>query len=116
MNGKTFARLAAVAAACGMSLTAGLGGADAHPAASPIDSAVEQLGAAVGPDPAARAGVGALANSAQLIAAAGLDHIAGGFTPFWYQAPTFGCGTNFPVSLTAVAGAAGTRAGPRHRR
>ncbi|MFJ1457742.1 hypothetical protein [Nocardia sp. N2S4-5] len=107
MNGKTFARLAAVAAACGMSVATGLGSVAAEPAASPIDAAVEQLGAVVGPDPAAQAGVGALANSAQLIAAAKLDHIAGGFTPFWYQAPTFGCGTNFPISLTAVAGAAG---------
>ncbi|WP_024799907.1 hypothetical protein [Nocardia sp. BMG51109] len=107
MNGKTFARLAAVAAACGLSAAATLGSATAEPAESPIDTAIEQLTATAGTDPAAREGVGSLANTAHLISAAKLDHVAGGFTPFWYQAPTFGCGPNVPISLTAVAGNAG---------
>ncbi|GAB2725721.1 hypothetical protein [Nocardia thraciensis] len=107
MNGKTFARLAAVAAACGLSAAATFGNAAAEPPASPIDTALERLTAEAGADTAARAGVDSLAKTAHLISAAKLDDIAGGFTPFWYQAPTFGCGTNFPVSLTAVAGAAG---------
>ncbi|MBB5912392.1 hypothetical protein BJY24_001259 [Nocardia transvalensis] len=107
MNGKTFARLATAAAACGLTAAATLGSATADPAATPVDAGIEQLTATAGNDPAAREAVGSLANTAHLISAAKLDHIAGGFTPFMYQAPTFGCGTNFPVSLTAVAGAAG---------
>ncbi|MCM6775782.1 hypothetical protein NDR87_17930 [Nocardia sp. CDC159] len=112
MTGRTIARLAATAAALGIGVAATLGSATAEPAKSPLDTAIERLTTAAGPDPAARAGVESTAKAARLITAVRLEHIAGGFTPFAYQAPTIGCGNGF-VTLTAASGVSG-EPGPNH--
>ncbi|MFI5777832.1 hypothetical protein [Nocardia sp. NPDC051570] len=106
MTVRTIARLAATAAALGIATAATFAGADAEPAKSPLDTAIDQLTAAAGPDPAAHVGVESVAKAAHLITAARIDHIAGGFAPFAYQAPTIGCGDNF-VTLTAASGVSG---------
>ncbi|RDI68654.1 hypothetical protein [Nocardia pseudobrasiliensis] len=106
MTGRTIARLAATAAAVGIGTAATLGSATAEPAKSPLDTAIDQLTATAGPDPAAHAGADSVAKVARLITAAHLDRIAGGFAPFAYQAPTIGCGDSF-ITLTAASGVSG---------
>ncbi|KZM71493.1 hypothetical protein IU494_09185 [Nocardia terpenica] len=111
MNGRTLARLAATAAALGVGAAATLGSTAAQPPSpprSPLDLAIEKLTAAAGHDPAAQAGVSTVAKTAHLITAVKLDFIAGGFQPFWFTSPTFGCGDN-GVTMTSVTGTAGAQ-------
>ncbi len=105
MNGRIIARLAAVAACAAIGTATGLGTATAAPSAT--DTAIDHLTTAVGSDTAARKAVRTLAESAHLLTAAKLDHIAGAFQPFWFSSPTFGCPGN-PVTMTVASGVAGS--------
>ncbi|MQY28664.1 hypothetical protein [Nocardia aurantia] len=107
VNGRTMARLAATTAALGIGAAAAVGSTLAQPIPTPLDAAIDRLTAAAAPDPASRTAVTAVANAAELVAASGLDHIAGGFTPFLTQATTMGCGRDLPLTTTVVTGAAG---------
>ncbi|MEU8898476.1 hypothetical protein [Nocardia sp. NPDC048505] len=111
MNGSTIAR--ATAAVTALSIGAVL--STTHPAAAEpgvpdIDGAVTQLVDKAGPDPTAQAGVGALAQYTKLVNVAELRAITPGWTPFAYAAPTFGCGSNGPITtIIAAANAEGPR-------
>ncbi|WP_036494201.1 hypothetical protein [Nocardia sp. BMG111209] len=113
MNGRTMARLAATTAALGIGAAATVGSTLAQPTPTPLDSAIDRLTAAAGTDPASRAAVDEVAQTARLAAASRIDAIAGGFTPFLTQSTTMGCGRDFPVTTTVVTGAAGVP-GPDH--
>ena len=120
MNGRTLARLAAVAACIGLGTATAVGTGTAAPAPSPatpthspatpahspMDTAIDHLDAAAGTNAAAKAAVTKLTETARLLTASKLDHIAGAFQPFFFSAPTFGCPGN-PVSLTIASGEAG---------
>lgn len=103
MNGRTIA-LAAVAA-----LTLGVGAAaTAIPAvadseAVPIAEAITELTERAGEDPTAQAGVGALSQYTKLVDVAQLRDISGAWAPFAYAAPTFGCGSNGPITTIIAA-------------
>jgi hypothetical protein len=115
VNGRTIARLAATAAVFGVGAAATLGStvqggpgrASADPATSPLDVGIDQLTTAAGTDPTAQSGVTLLGKTARLISAAKLDRISGGFQPFWFAAPTVGCGGGFPVTMTVFSGVSG---------
>ncbi len=112
MNGRTIARAAATLSALGIGAVLSFGGAAAEPAAT-VDSALTGLVDKAGEDAAAQAGVGALHDYAGLVDLPQLRHIAASFVPFAYAAPTFGCGSNGPIT-TIIA--AGTTDGPnRHQ-
>ncbi|MFC3962552.1 hypothetical protein [Nocardia jiangsuensis] len=106
MKRKSTARIAATAASIGMTLAlAGVlaGGAGADTEATVRDR-IAELTAAAGEDASARAGVGALRDYTELVDVAALRDIAGSFTPFAYAAPTFGCGSNGPITTIIAAG------------
>ncbi|MQY19952.1 hypothetical protein [Nocardia macrotermitis] len=105
MNGRIFARLAALAACVGIGTATVFGTAAAAPSAT--DTAIDHLTATAGKDAAAKNAVSKLAKSAHLLTAAKLDHIAGAFQPFWFSSPTFGCPGN-PVTMTVSSGVAGS--------
>jgi hypothetical protein len=111
VNGRTLARVAAVAVCAGIGATTVLGTAAADPAPAakptPTDTAIAQLTKAAGSDKAAQAGVSQLARTARVLTAAKLDHIAGAFQPMWFSSPTFGCPGN-PVTMTLASGEAGS--------
>lgn len=106
MKRKSTARVAATAASLGMSLAmAGVlaGGASAD-TESTVRDRIAELTAAAGEDASARAGVDALRDYTELVDVAALRDIAGNFTPFAYAAPTFGCGSNGPITTIIAAG------------
>ncbi|WP_431952446.1 hypothetical protein [Nocardia lijiangensis] len=104
MNGRTIARAAATVTSLGIGAVLGLTGtASAAPDAS-IDQAITQLTERAGTDQTARAGVDALGTYTKLVDVAQLRDIAGNWAPFAYAAPTFGCGSNGPITTIIAAG------------
>ncbi|UFS93370.1 hypothetical protein [Nocardia huaxiensis] len=94
------AALAVTAAA--LSIASGPAGAEPK---TLLDTATEQLTAAAGDNQDAQAGVNATVKAAQLVTAAHLNNIA--FTPFGYAAPTIGCGSNLPFTMTVASAVSG---------
>ncbi|WP_431967682.1 hypothetical protein [Nocardia sp. bgisy134] len=104
MNGRTIARVAATVTSLGIGAVLTLTGpASAAPDAA-IDQAVTHLTERAGTDQAARAGVDALGSYTKLVDVAQLRDIAGAWAPFAYAAPTFGCGSNGPITTIIAAG------------
>lgn len=101
MNGRIIARAAAAVSSLGIGAAATLGIAHAEPA---VDTALTALTAQAGEDQAAQAGVGALREYTGLVDVAQLRDIAANFIPFAYAAPTFGCGSNGPITTIIAAG------------
>jgi hypothetical protein len=80
------------------------GTATAEPAApSPVDIGLAELADTAGTDTVAQAGVGALQQYTELVDVSELRDIAGTFIPFAYAAPTFGCGSNGPITTIIAA-------------
>jgi hypothetical protein len=106
VNGRSITRAAAAVATLGIgAVMAFTGSAGADPAPSPVDTGLAQLTTDAGLDPARQAGVAAVDQFTKLVDIAELRHIAAAFTPFAYAAPTFGCGSNGPIT-TIIAAAA----------
>ncbi|MBH0775824.1 hypothetical protein [Nocardia bovistercoris] len=103
MNGRTFARAAAAITAFGLGAVLTFGAATAEPT-DIVEAALVELTAKAGEDTAAQAGVGALREYTGLVDIAELRHIAANFVPFAYAAPTFGCGSNGPITTIIAAG------------
>ncbi|GAB4588544.1 hypothetical protein [Nocardia sp. IFM 10818] len=105
MNGRTLSRrvasVAAVAASAALLGATTAAAEPAEPAKSPLEIATEQLTAAAGENAEAKAAVETTVKGAQLISAAKLSNIA--WTPFGYQAPTIGCGSNMPFTMTVAS-------------
>ncbi|MET7771267.1 hypothetical protein [Nocardia sp. NPDC005366] len=108
MNGRAIARAAATVTSLGIGAVLALGSAGADPV-SPVEAALTDLAVKAGEDTSAQAGVGALQEYTKLVDVAQLRHVAANFVPFAYAAPTFGCGSNGPIT-TIIA--AGTTEGP----
>ncbi|MBL1076194.1 hypothetical protein JK358_17485 [Nocardia sp. 2] len=107
MNGSTLRRRAASAAALAVTaaaLSIASGPAGAEPT-TPLETATEALTIAAGENAEAQAGVNATVKAAQLVTAARLNNIT--FTPFGYSAPTIGCGSNMPFTMTVASAVAG---------
>lgn len=108
MKGTTSARAATTAASLGMTAALVGGAMFAGSAHADTEATVREnitaLTEAAGEDAAAQAGVGALNRYTELVDIAALRDIAGGFTPFAYAAPTFGCGSNGPITTIIAAG------------
>lgn len=104
MHNKIITRTAATAAALGLSATLAFATAAAAPAPTPAEAAIQALTEQTADRPEYRAGVDALDRYADVTA----DHIAtiGLYTPFVYAAPTFGCGSNGPITTIVAAGTA----------
>ncbi|MEV6322695.1 hypothetical protein AB0M45_16100 [Nocardia sp. NPDC051787] len=104
MNGRTIARAAAVAASLGIGtvLTFAVPAA-AEQTPAPVDTGLAHLTETAGSDPAAQEGVAALTRYATLVDAANLRDVSSVFTPFAYAAPTFGCGSNGPITTIIAA-------------
>ncbi|MBF6362624.1 hypothetical protein IU447_21185 [Nocardia farcinica] len=107
MNGRTIARAAAAALTIGLGAAVPFAPANAVPdTAAPdsvVDAAITQLTERAGEDVTAREGVGALAKYTELVDVAQLRDIAGAWAPFAYAAPTFGCGSNGPITTIVAA-------------
>ncbi|WP_278263292.1 hypothetical protein [Nocardia sp. AG03] len=109
MNGRSIADRAATVTAASIGALALL----MSPAsAAPLEDGLTHLGEIAGQDTAARAGVGALSSFTTLVGADALREVSAQFTPFTYAAPTFGCGSNGPVT-TIIAAATYEGPGPR---
>ncbi|MFD3746118.1 hypothetical protein [Nocardia sp. NPDC058633] len=109
MNGRSIAgRAAAVTAASIGALALLAPGA----VATPTDDAISHLNHLAGEDATAKAGVGAIASYTRIVGADTLRDISTQFTPFTYAAPTFGCGSNGPIT-TIIAAASFEGPGPR---
>ncbi|MEV0030782.1 hypothetical protein [Nocardia sp. NPDC050793] len=104
MNGRTIARVAATVTSLGISAVLTLTGPASAAPDAPIDQAVTHLTERAGTDAAARAGVDALGSYLGLVDVAELRDIAGAWAPFAYAAPTFGCGSNGPITTIIAAG------------
>ncbi|MGK8555653.1 hypothetical protein [Nocardia gipuzkoensis] len=104
MNGRTIARAAAAAASLGIGavLTFAVPAA-AEQTPAPVDTGLTHLTEIAGSDPTAQEGVAALTRYAALIDAANLRDVSSVFTPFAYAAPTFGCGSNGPITTVIAA-------------
>ncbi|MEV6278275.1 hypothetical protein [Nocardia sp. NPDC051832] len=111
MNGRTIARATAAATSLGISAVLTMAGpASAEPNTPDIQGALTQLTEKVGADAPGQAGVGALTQFTNLVDVAELRDITPGWTPFAYAAPTFGCGSNGPITtIIAAANALGPR-------
>ncbi|WP_282779435.1 hypothetical protein [Nocardia sp. CC201C] len=108
MNGRTLRRAAsatAIAATVALGTTAVAHAEPAEPQPSPVAAAIQQLTDTADGNADAEAAVRSTAKAAQLITAAKLGNVA--FAPFAYMAPTIGCGTTMPLSLTAASAIAG---------
>jgi hypothetical protein len=104
VNGRTIARAAAAAASLGIGAVLTFSApAGAERNQTPVDSGLAHLTEIAGADPAAQEGVGALTRYAGLIDAAHLRDVSSVFTPFSYAAPTFGCGSNGPITTIIAA-------------
>ncbi|WP_063125134.1 hypothetical protein, partial [Nocardia arizonensis] len=103
MYGRTIARAAAALTSLGVGAVLVSGPATAEPA-TPVDTALAALAEQAGPEAEARAGVGALSEYTRLVDIAQLRDIAANFVPFAYAAPTFGCGSNGPITTIIAAG------------
>ncbi|WP_327149910.1 hypothetical protein [Nocardia sp. NBC_01329] len=105
MHNKIIARTAATAAAIGISATLAFTPAAAAPAPTPAEAAIQALTERIAGQPENRAGVDALARYAGYVAADPISAV-GLYTPFAYAAPTFGCGSNGPITTIVAAGTA----------
>ncbi|MEV6432090.1 hypothetical protein [Nocardia sp. NPDC051463] len=108
MNGRPIARAAAAMTSLGIGAVLALTGtAAAGPVApSPVDVGLGRLADTAGTDTVAQAGVAALQQYTELVDVAELVHVAGTFIPFAYAAPTFGCGSNGPITTIIAAATA----------
>ncbi|MGW5724965.1 hypothetical protein [Nocardia beijingensis] len=113
MNGRTIARAAAAAASLGIGAVLTFSApATADQPPEPVDTGLAHLADIAGTDPSAQEGVAALTRYAGLIGAAHLREVSSVFTPFSYAAPTFGCGSNGPITtIIAAATTDGTGTG-----
>ncbi|MEW1736121.1 hypothetical protein AB0346_09235 [Nocardia beijingensis] len=113
MNGRTIARAAAAAASLGIGAVLTFSApATADQLPEPVDTGLAHLADIAGTDPSAQEGVAALTRYAGLIGAAHLREVSSVFTPFSYAAPTFGCGSNGPITtIIAAATTDGTGTG-----
>ncbi|WP_147123904.1 hypothetical protein, partial [Nocardia neocaledoniensis] len=109
MNGRSIAGRAAAVAAASMGALALLA---PSASAAPIDDAITHLTHVAGEDTAAKAGVGALDSFTKMVGSDTLRDISAQFIPFSYAAPTFGCGSNGPIT-TIIAAATFEGPGPR---
>ncbi|NUP28691.1 MAG: hypothetical protein HOQ44_18745 [Nocardia sp.] len=105
MHNTIIARTAATAAALGISATLAFTPAAAAPAPTPAEAAIQALTERTAEQPENRAGVDALDRYAEHVAASHISTI-GLYTPFVYAAPTFGCGSNGPITTIVAAGTA----------
>jgi hypothetical protein len=104
VNGRTIARAAAAAASLGIGAVLTFSApAGAERNQAPVDSGLAHLTEIAGADPSAQEGIGALTRYAGLIDAAHLRDVSSVFTPFSYAAPTFGCGSNGPITTIIAA-------------
>ncbi|MFI9509324.1 hypothetical protein [Nocardia sp. NPDC052566] len=104
MNGRTLARIAAAATSLGIgAVLTFTATATAEPAPKPLDVGLTKLGEIAEKDPAALPGVTALNQYTKLVDVAGLLNIGSLWTPFAYAAPTFGCGSNGPITTIIAA-------------
>ncbi|MFE3541889.1 hypothetical protein ACFXK0_02820 [Nocardia sp. NPDC059177] len=109
MNGRSLAGKAATVTAASIGALALL----ATPVgAAPLDDGITHLTEIAGEDTATKAGVDALASFTSLVGADALQDVSAQFTPFTYAAPTFGCGSNGPIT-TIIAAATYEGPGPR---
>ncbi|MGW5922853.1 hypothetical protein ACWFPY_28020 [Nocardia fluminea] len=109
MNGRSIAGRAAVVTAASIGALALLA---PSAFASPTDDAIGHLTHLAGEDTAAKAGVSAIASFTGIVGVDTLREISTQFTPFTYAAPTFGCGSNGPIT-TIIAAASFEGPGPR---
>ncbi|MET9028299.1 hypothetical protein ABZW96_22145 [Nocardia sp. NPDC004168] len=104
MNGRTIARAAAAAASLGIGAVLTFSApATAEQTQAPVDTGLAHLTDIAGADPSAQEGIAALTRYAGLIDAAHLREVSSVFTPFSYAAPTFGCGSNGPITTIIAA-------------
>ncbi|TCJ99718.1 hypothetical protein [Nocardia alba] len=109
MNGRSIAGRAAVVTAASIGALALLA---PSAVATPIEDAIGHLTHLAGDDAESNAGVAAIANFTGLVGGDALRAISTQFTPFTYAAPTFGCGSNGPIT-TIIAAASFEGPGPR---
>jgi hypothetical protein len=109
VNGRSIAGRAAVVTAASIGALALLA---PSALASPTDDAIGHLTHLAGDDSTAQAGVGAIASFTGIVGVDALRDISTQFTPFTYAAPTFGCGSNGPIT-TIIAAASFEGPGPR---
>ncbi|MEU4316601.1 hypothetical protein [Nocardia sp. NPDC024068] len=108
VHNRIVARTAATAAALGVGAALTFttpASAEPEPARTPAESALIALTEQTADKPETRAGVDALHRYADYVAAAHISNIAQ-YTPFVYAAPTFGCGSNGPITTIVAAGTA----------
>ncbi|MEU7768552.1 hypothetical protein AB0B25_26075 [Nocardia sp. NPDC049190] len=104
MNGRTIARAVTAATALGIGAVLTLSGtAAAEQPRTPLDAGLHDLAETAGTDPTAAAGVAAISQYTSLVDVAHLRDISSAFTPFAYAAPTFGCGSNGPITTIIAA-------------
>lgn len=105
MNGRTIAGRAAAVTTAGLGALLILGGpATAAPEPTPLDHGMTNLDRIAAQDTAAAPGIGALHSFTTLVGPEKLRDISTAFTPFGYAAPTFGCGSNGPITTIIAAG------------
>ncbi|MFF0542952.1 hypothetical protein ACFYTF_08940 [Nocardia thailandica] len=105
MNGRTIAVRTAAVTTAGLGALLILGGpATAAPEPTPLQQGMANLDRIAGEDTAAKAGVGALHSFTSIVGTDRLRDISTAFTPFGYAAPTFGCGSNGPITTIIAAG------------
>ncbi|WP_194815229.1 hypothetical protein [Nocardia sp. XZ_19_385] len=104
MNGRTIARATAAVTSLGIGAVLTMAGpASAEPNSPDIQGALAQLTEKAGADVSGQAGVAALSQYTQLVDVSQLRGITPGWTPFAYAAPTFGCGSNGPITTIIAA-------------
>ncbi|MFD6388930.1 hypothetical protein [Nocardia sp. NPDC060259] len=111
MNGRSIAGRAATVTAASIGALALLA-TPASAAPTPVEDGISHLTHLAGEDISAKAGVGALDSFTTLVGADTLRDISAQFIPFSYAAPTFGCGSNGPIT-TIIAAATFEGPGPR---
>ncbi|MEV0434482.1 hypothetical protein [Nocardia sp. NPDC050413] len=109
MNGRSIAGRAAAVTAASIGAVVVLA---STASASPLDDAITHLHALAGEDVSTKAGVDAIANFTGMVGADRLRDISAQFIPLGYAAPTFGCGSNGPIT-TIIAAATVEGPGPR---
>ncbi|MEV0548641.1 hypothetical protein [Nocardia salmonicida] len=109
MNGRSIAGRAAAVTAASIGALALLA---PSAAATPTEDAISNLTHLAGEDATTKAGVGAIASFTGIVGEDALREISTQFTPFTYAAPTFGCGSNGPIT-TIIAAASFEGPGPR---
>ncbi|MFD3506276.1 hypothetical protein [Nocardia sp. NPDC058666] len=108
MNGSSIAGKAAAVTAASIGALALLA---PTAVATPMDDGISHLVHLAGEDVSAKAGVGAVTGFTTMVGADALRDISAQFTPFAYAAPTFGCGSNGPIT-TIIAAATVEGPGP----